>query len=66
MSKKIKIHDPFIDKNEKIAVQRVLDSHLWALSRGNGIVSEFETRFKNYVKCAGHSPIARYMHGNEV
>ena len=49
MTKKIKIHDPFFDNKEKNAILKVLDSHNWAMSKGNGLVSKFEEQFKNFV-----------------
>ena len=37
---KIKIHDPFFGKEEKLAINAVLESHQWASSKGNNKVSE--------------------------
>lgn len=45
----IKLFDPFIDKSENIAVNRVLDSHFWASGAGTGQVHKFETEFSKYV-----------------
>jgi len=47
---KVKIHDPFFGKEEKKAVEKVLESHLWASAKGNNKVSEFEKKFINYIK----------------
>ena len=47
--KKIKIHDPYFGKEEKRAIEKVLDSHMWASSKGNNKASEFEEKFKNFV-----------------
>tara|TARA_B110000014_G_C20109282_1_gene584026 strand:- start:1072 stop:2142 length:1071 start_codon:yes stop_codon:yes gene_type:complete len=46
---KIKIHDPFFGKEEKLAINAVLESHQWASSKGNNKVSEFEKKFKSFV-----------------
>lgn len=50
MKKKIKIHDPYFDKQEKISIIKVLESHSWALSKGNGITPKLELKFKNFVR----------------
>jgi len=50
MHKKIKIHDPFLSKDEKQAAEKVFKSHFWALAKGNKKVSEFEKKFKEYIK----------------
>lgn len=47
---KIKIHDPFFGKEEKKAIEKVLESHMLASPQGNNLVSEFEKKFKIYVK----------------
>lgn len=47
--KKIKIHDPFFDNREKKAIEKVLDSHIWASSKGNNQTSKFEEKFRNFV-----------------
>ncbi len=47
--KKIKIHDPYFGKEEKKAIEKVLDSHMWASSKGNNNASKFEEKFKNFV-----------------
>ena len=47
---KIKIHDPFFGQEEKKAVEKVFESHLWASTKGNNKVSEFEKKFQSYVK----------------
>ena len=48
---KIKIHDPFFGKEERRAVEKVFDSHLWASPKNNNKVSEFEKKFQSYLKC---------------
>ncbi len=47
---KIKLFDPFIDKEEE-AVLRVLKSHFWASGLGIKNVKKFENSFKKYIKC---------------
>jgi perosamine synthetase len=47
--KKIKLFDPYTDKFEKIAVNRVLESNFWASGAGNGNVKKFEEKFSKYV-----------------
>lgn len=47
---KIKIHDPFFGEEEKLAINKVLESHHWASPKGNNKASEFEKKFKSYVK----------------
>ncbi len=47
--KKIKLFDPLIDFQEKIAINRVLDSKYWASGSGEGYVKKFENLFCNYV-----------------
>ena len=49
--KKIKLFDPFIDKEEETAVLRVLKSHFWASGSGIGNVQKFENSFKKYINC---------------
>ena len=39
--KKIKLFDPVIEKKEKIAVNRILESKFWASGAGIGEVSKF-------------------------
>jgi perosamine synthetase len=46
---KIKLFDPFTDKSEKLAVQKVLDSHFWASGSGTRNVKKFEMEFTKYV-----------------
>ena len=46
---KIKLFDPFLDKSEKVAVNRVLESHFWASGAGVGNVKKFEEKFSKYV-----------------
>jgi len=46
---KIKLFDPFIDKSENIAVNRVLESHFWASGVGTGEVQKFENRFSKFI-----------------
>lgn len=48
---KIKLFDPFIGKEEQVAVNKVLKSHFWASGQGIGKVMEFENRFKKYIDC---------------
>tara|TARA_B100001540_G_scaffold311211_1_gene330294 strand:+ start:695 stop:1786 length:1092 start_codon:yes stop_codon:yes gene_type:complete len=51
MSKKIiKLFDPSINKQEELALTKVLKSKFWASGSGNGLVSKFEKEFKKYVK----------------
>jgi len=45
---KIKLFDPFTDKSEKIAVQKVLDSHFWASGSGTRNVKKFEMEFTKF------------------
>lgn len=45
---KIKLFDPHTDESEKIAVNRVLDSHFWASGAGGGEVQKFEKEFTKY------------------
>ena len=47
--KKIKLFDPYIDKFEKIAINKVLDSNFWASGAGKGNVEKFEKKFTKYV-----------------
>ena len=47
--KKIKLFDPYTDKFEKIAVNRVLKSNFWASGAGGGNVKKFEEKFSKYV-----------------
>ena len=42
--KKIKLFDPYIDKFEKIAINKVLESNFWASGAGNGNVEKFENK----------------------
>ena len=49
--KKIKLFDPFIDKEEETAILRVLKSHFWASGSGIGNVQKFENSFKKYINC---------------
>jgi len=46
---KIKLFDPYTDKFEKIAINRVLESNFWASGAGNGNVKKFEEKFSKYV-----------------
>ncbi len=46
---KIKLFDPYTDKFEKIAINRVLESKFWASGAGNGEVKKFEKKFLKYV-----------------
>jgi len=49
MMKQIKLFDPYTDKFEKIAINRVLESNFWASGSGNNNVKKFEERFSKYV-----------------
>jgi len=49
MMSRIKLFDPFIGNNEKLATKKVLQSHFWASGAGIGNVSKFEKLFKKYV-----------------
>lgn len=46
---KIKLFDPYTNEDEKLAIQRVLDSHFWASGAGTGEVQKFEKEFSKYV-----------------
>ena len=46
----IKLFDPVIDSNEKVAITKVLSSHFWASGSGTGNVMKFENKFQKYVK----------------
>lgn len=48
-NKKIKLFDPFIDKNEESIIKKVLYSKNWASGAGNNYVLKFEQNFKTYV-----------------
>jgi len=52
MKQKIKLFDPFFDKNEKLAINKVLKSHHWASGSGEGYVNKFEEKFKKFVGAA--------------
>jgi dTDP-4-amino-4,6-dideoxygalactose transaminase len=47
--KQIKLFDPYTDKLEKIAINKVLESNFWASGAGNGNVKKFEEKFSKYV-----------------
>lgn len=49
MKKQIKLFDPVIGKQEKTAINKVLESKYWASGAGNGKVLDFEKQFNNYV-----------------
>ena len=49
MKNKIKLFDPFIDRNEKNAINEVLKSHFWASGSGHGRVGKFEKSFRKFV-----------------
>jgi perosamine synthetase len=49
MKDKIKLFDPDIGKEEEIAIKNVLKSGFWASGAGQGFVSEFENKFRNYI-----------------
>ena len=51
--KKIKLSDPYTDKFEKIAINRVLKSNFWASGAGGGNVKKFEEKFSKYVNSKG-------------
>lgn len=46
---KIKLFDPYVDRYEKIAIERVLSSHFWASGSGIGQVQKFEKEFSKYI-----------------
>ena len=46
--KQIKLFDPYTDKLEKIAINKVLESNFWASGKGTGEVFKFEKKFKEY------------------
>jgi dTDP-4-amino-4,6-dideoxygalactose transaminase len=48
MNKMIKLFDPYIGKEEELAVKQVLKSKNWANGAGMGKVSEFEDKFRKY------------------
>ncbi len=47
---KIKLFDPYVDDSEKLAINRVFDSHFWASGAGVGNVQKFEKKFSKYIK----------------
>lgn len=50
MSKRsIKLFDVSIDKNEEIALKKILKSHFWASGSGIGQVNQFEKKFNSYI-----------------
>ena len=49
MTKKIKLFDPSIGKDEKQKISQVLESKFWASGSGTGNVSKFENQFKKYL-----------------
>jgi dTDP-4-amino-4,6-dideoxygalactose transaminase len=49
MKRKIKLFDPYVDKKEQFAINKVLQSHNWASGQGNDRVLEFENKLKKYV-----------------
>lgn len=51
MSKKIKLFDPIIGKEEEECVSKILKSKFWASGSGTGNVRKFEQKFKHYLKC---------------
>ena len=48
---KIKIHDPFFGREERRAVEKVFESHLWASPKDNNKASEFEKKLQSYLEC---------------
>jgi perosamine synthetase len=48
---KIKLFDQYVGNSEKLAINRVFDSHFWASGAGIKNVGKFEKKFSNYVKC---------------
>ena len=44
----IKLFDPHIGKDEKNAVNRILESKFWASGSGVGNVLKFEKKFTKY------------------
>jgi dTDP-4-amino-4,6-dideoxygalactose transaminase len=49
MSKKIKLFDPIIGKEEERILNKVLKSGFWASGAGTGYVSQFENKFCKYI-----------------
>ena len=49
MKKSIKLFDPVFGKKEEHALKTVLWSHFWASGTGEGNVSTFEEKFRQYV-----------------
>jgi len=49
LKRRIKLFDPFVGKEERLAITNVLNSKFWASGAGVGKVSEFETKFNKYV-----------------
>ena len=47
--KQIKLFDPYTDKLEKIAINKVLESNFWASGSGGVNVKKFEEKFSKYV-----------------
>lgn len=53
MSKKIKLFDPIVGREEEKFVNKVLKSGFWASGAGTGYVSEFENKFCKYIGARG-------------
>ena len=50
MTKRIKLFDPYVSKEEISATRKVLESKFWASGAGTGKVLEFENKFNNYIE----------------
>ncbi len=48
---KIKLFDPYIGKEERETILKVLKSHFWASGSGVKNVRKFENSFKKYINC---------------
>lgn len=65
MKKQIKLFDPIINSQEKIALNNVLKSKFWASGAGTGKVLDFEKQFNSYVgskKCVAVSNGTAALH----
>ena len=50
--KKIKLFDPYIDKNEEFALLKSFKSKFWASGQGTGNVKKFEKNFCKYISAS--------------
>ena len=48
MKNKIKLFDPFIDKSEEMALNKILKSKFWASGSGVGTVDRFENEIAGW------------------